>query len=310
VRAFLAQDPNLVRARGGDGQTPLHFAATIEIAELLLAAGAEIDARDVDHESTAAQWMLRSRPEIARFLVGRGCQADLLMAAALGDLALAQRLLAADPECIRLRVSDEHFPLIGSRCGGTIYQWVLGWHVSAVQAAKEFGHEAMFTLLWDRCPPEEKLLNACWLHDEPAVAALLAAQPDLAAALPAAGRRHLAHAARNNDAPAARLMLAAGLPTDSFGQHHATPLHWAAWHGSAELVRLLLERRPDLENADNDFHSTPLGWALHGSENGWERGKGDYPSTVALLLDAGARPPEKPSGTPAVQAVLRGRGVT
>jgi len=43
----------LVHARGGDGQTPLHFASTVEIAEFLLAHGAAIDARDVDHEAHA-----------------------------------------------------------------------------------------------------------------------------------------------------------------------------------------------------------------------------------------------------------------
>ena len=58
LHALVAADPSVVHARGGDGQTPLHFASTIEIAELLLARGAVIDAIDVDHESTAAQWML------------------------------------------------------------------------------------------------------------------------------------------------------------------------------------------------------------------------------------------------------------
>ena len=50
VQALLAEDPKLVHARGGDGQMPLHFAATVEIAAMLLEAGAEIDARDIDHE--------------------------------------------------------------------------------------------------------------------------------------------------------------------------------------------------------------------------------------------------------------------
>lgn len=309
LQALLAADPSLVHAPGGDGQTPLHFASTVEIAAALLTAGANIDARDVDHESTPAQYMVRSRPEVARFLVSRGCQADLLLAAALGDVPLAERLLKADPECIRVRVSDEFFPMIGSRCGGTIYQWELGWHVSAPQVAKAFGHQAIFDLLWDRSPPEEKLLNACWFHGEPTVIALLAEQPDLAAALPDAGRRHVAHAARDNDTEAARLMLLAGLPVDTFSQHHATPLHWAAWQGNAPLVRLLLARRPDLERADNDFQGTPLRWAIHGSENGWHREQGDYPTTVALLLDAGAKPPAGLSGRAAVQEALRGRGV-
>lgn len=309
VKEMIAADPALVQARGGDGQTPLHFASTIEIAAYLLDQGADIDARDVDHESTPAQYMLRARPEVARFLLQRGAKSDILMAAALGDLALAKKHLQADPECIRTRVTDEYFPMIGHRSGGTIYQWVLGWHVSACQVAKAFGHAEVFDLLMERSPADEKLLNACWLHEEALVKFLLAAHPDLASGLSAAGRRQLAHAARNNDSMAARLMLAAGLPVLSFGQHHATPLHWAAWHGNAELVRLMLTYHPPIENADNDYKVTPLHWAMHGSQNGWYRETGDYPATVETLLAAGARPPDALGGTDAVQAILRRHGV-
>src|SRR5688572_20507727 len=81
---LLSAHPELVHARGGDGQMPLHFAKTVEVARYLLERGADIDARDVDHESTAAQWMVRDRQEVARYLVTRGCRTDILLAAALG----------------------------------------------------------------------------------------------------------------------------------------------------------------------------------------------------------------------------------
>lgn len=64
LKELIAADPQLIHARGGDGQTPLHFASTVEVAEYLLAQGADIDARDVDHESTPAQYMLRERPDL------------------------------------------------------------------------------------------------------------------------------------------------------------------------------------------------------------------------------------------------------
>jgi len=44
LAAILAAEPQAARMRGGDGQTPLHVAANAEIADLLLAHGAEIDA--------------------------------------------------------------------------------------------------------------------------------------------------------------------------------------------------------------------------------------------------------------------------
>jgi hypothetical protein len=309
LKELIAADPALVHARGGDGQTPLHFASTIEIAGYLIDHGADINARDVDHESTPAQYMVRSRPEIARYLIRRGAKSDILMAAALGELSLVETHLRDDPECIRMRVNDQSFPRANFHSGGTIYQWELGWHVSACQVAKKFGHPEVLNLLMERCPADEKLVNACWLHDEAMVKALLAADPNLANSLPPSGRRQLAHAARNNDSVAARLMLTAGLPVESFGQHHATPLHWAAWHGNAELVRLILTYNPPIENADNDYKVTPLNWALHGSQNGWYREAGDYPATVEALLDAGAILPKETGGTEAVQEVLRRRGL-
>src|SRR6185436_12032638 len=130
LRELITAQPALVNARGGDGQTPLHVAGTLDVAAYLLDHGANIDALDVDHESTPARYMVRDRQEVARYLVQRGCRTDLLLAAALGDAALARRLLDADPTCIRLRVTHEYFPQRHHHSGGTIYQWTLGWFIS------------------------------------------------------------------------------------------------------------------------------------------------------------------------------------
>jgi ankyrin repeat protein len=309
VRELVLADPSLVHARGGDGQTPLHFASSIEIAEFLLEHGADINARDVDHESTAAQWMIDDRQEIARYLVKRGAATDIFMAAALGDLDLARKHVEADPNCLRMRVSQEWFPMISGRSGGTIYQWKLGWHVSPHQVAQKFGHEEVLLYLVHHSPPEVKLINAAWLGHEAAVDSLLAAHPNVRESFTPAERNQVAHGARNNELAAVRLLLKAGLPVMARGQHNATPLHWAAWHGNVEMVRLLLRYEPELENKDNDYEGTPLRWAIHGSENGWYRDKGDYGGTVEALLEAGAKPPEKPSGTAPVQEVLKRFGV-
>ncbi len=304
LKRLIAANPELVHAKGGDGQTPLHFASTIEIAEYLLDQGADADARDVDHESTPAQYMVRSRTKIARYLIERGCKTDVLMAAALGDSDLVREHLDSDPESIRVRVSDEYFPMVGGKTGGTIYQWELGWYVSACQVAKSFGHSDLLRLLTERSPADEKLLNACWLHDRGTVETLLTQNPALGASLSTAGRRQLAHAARNDDLPAVRLMLMAGLPVTAVSQHHATALHWAAWHGNAEMVQLILQHQPDLEDIANDFESTPLGWAVYGSENGWHKETGDYASTVEALIQAGAKIPGTIDGTEGVRRVL------
>jgi ankyrin repeat protein len=227
------------------------------------------------------------------------------MLAALGDKELVAKQLDADPDCIRMRVSKEYFPMNNPRAGGTIYQWTLGWYVSAHDVARQFGHEDVFRLLMERSPVDVKLLAACWQDDEQSAKALLREHPQLAASLVDAYGHHVADAARNNNAAAVRLMLAAGLPVAALGQHGATPLHWAAFHGNAEMTREILRHNPPLELSDADFNSTPLGWAIHGSEHGWYCRSGSYPSTVELLIQAGARVPDKIGGTEAVKALLR-----
>ncbi|MBL9139003.1 MAG: hypothetical protein JNK85_24255, partial [Verrucomicrobiales bacterium] len=269
VRDWVAKDPALVHARGGDGQTPLHFASTLEIAEFLVDHGADINALDVDHESTPAQYMVQDRPEIARFLVKRGCRTDVLLAAALGDVALVRRHLDEHPECIHTRVSPEFFPMSRHRAGGTIYQWTLGWFVSPHDVARKFGHREVEALLRERSPIEVRFVDACWAGDESVAREVERLEPGLAARLPLHYRRHVALAARNNNTKAVVAMLRVGFPVEITGQHQGTPLHWAAFHGNAEMTREILRHQPPLEALDADFKATPLGWAIHGSENGW-----------------------------------------
>ena len=275
----------------------------------MLDHGADIDARDIDHESTPAQYLLDHESiEVARYLVQKGCKTDILLAAAVGDVDRVRALLDADPGCLRVRVNQHFFPMADPRAGGCIYNWTLGNNATVYQAAAKFGRDDVLRLLMDRSPAEAKLLALCWGHDDASVRALLAEHPGLAGRLSEADRNEVAQAARNNDVRATELMLEAGLPVTARGQHRATPLHWAAWHGNIALVKSLLKYAPPLEDSDNDFGGTPLGWAIHGSQNGWHRETGDYAGVVEALLAAGAKPPTTTSGTEPVKTVLRRYG--
>jgi len=297
LAALLDADPAAVHLRGGDGQTPLHFAATIEVAELLLGNGADLDARDVDHESTPAQYMLRvehrrhypqDRQDVARYLVARGCHADLLMAAALGDAALATRLLDADPASIAMSVSERWFPKQNPRAGGTIYIWQLGKYRTAHTVARDFGHEDVFALLMARTPPDLKLALACELGDEAAFRQFMAQKPVIGPEL----AHKLPDAAQSNNAPAVRLMLEAGWPVNAPGEMGATALHWAGFNGNAEMAEAILHHHPALEQKSREYAGTPLSWAIFGSGNGWRRTNTDYAGAVQALLAAGAHLPD------------------
>ena len=299
LQDLVDADPTLVHARGDGGQTPLHFASTIQIAGFLLDRGADIDRRDLLHESTPAQYMVRvvqarhyphDRREIARYLVSRGAETDIMMACAFGDLPLVRRHIEADPDCVRIRISERYFPKSDPRSHGTYYIPAFGRDRTPHQVARDFGHEDIFEFVMQHSPQDVKLSQACQLGDENLFREMLASRPSMARNLSKQEQREIADAAQNNNRNAVHLMLAAGWPVDARGEYDMTPLQWASWHGNAEMVRELLRYKPQLElNCDHGI--TALGSALHGSVNGWHRDTGDYVSTVDALLDAGAKPP-------------------
>ncbi len=297
LRELVATDPDVVHACGGDGQTPLHFASTVEVAAFLLESQADIDARDVDHESTPAQYMLRveqkrhypqDRQDVARYLVSRGCRTDILLATALGDTDLVRRHLDSDPASIRMSVSEEWFPKQDGRAGGTIYLWKLGAHRTAHAVARDFGHEEVFKLLLERTPEELKLALACELGDEAVFCEFVSKHPDVAKALSEADRRKLPNAAQNNNTNAVRLMLEAGWPVDTPGEMGATALHWAGFNGNAEMMREILRFHPALESKSREYEGTALAWTVYASGNGWHRDTGDFVGAIRALLEAGA----------------------
>jgi ankyrin repeat protein len=306
LKELIEADPALVHARGGDGQTPLHFAASVEIAAYLLDHGAEIDARDIDHESTAAQYMVGQLPrhDVARYLISRGAQPDILMASAVGDLELVRRLLDEDQGAVRVSVMERHFPKQDPRSGGSIYIFSFGWGKSPHMVAREFGHEEVFRLLMQRSSLNQRFAQACELGEEEMANEVLAKHPNVLKTLSLDASKRIIGTVIRNHTKAVHAMLSAGWPTAVYGEYAQTPLHWAAWHGNVEMVRDLLAHGAPVEAEETQYGGTPLGWALHGSLHGWHRDKGDYVATLKALLDAGATGPGKLEGLDVPEELL------
>jgi ankyrin repeat protein len=310
LEAMIAADPSAVHARGGDGQTALHRAPTVEMAAFLLDHGAEIDALDVDHESTPAQYLVRERPDVSRYLVSRGCRTDILLATALGDTARVTRHLEDDPGVVRTAVDGTWFPMRNPRAGGTIYIWTLGGRKTPHLIAREFGHPTVEATLWAASDDSLKLTAACELGDEDRIRALMSSQPDLVSRLHDADVRRLVASAELGRRDAVLRMLALGWPARIVDHAGVTALHWAGFHGDADITRALVAARAPLDVNDSVHSATPLGWALWGSVHGWHRHKGDYPGTVKVMLDAGAVPPplnDALVASDAVKDVIRSR---
>jgi ankyrin repeat protein len=295
LAAMLAEDPARVHERGGDGQTPLHFARSRAVVDLLLAAGADVDARDVDHRSTPAQWMLgddpaSSRNELAAYLVERGASVDIFLAAALGLTDRMERMIESDPSLLRLRTSEGDYAE-KPPSSYHIYQWTIGVHLSPLQVAAKFHRDETLAAIERFASLEERLLLACHRGDGDAARALIAAHPDIVAKLGAAERGALAHEAWLANVRAVSLMLELSFDPAARSPNGGSALHCAAWMGSAECVEVILRypaSRALLDVRDPTFGGTPLGWCSHGSRNSRRRGA-DYAGVARLLIAAGAR---------------------
>ncbi len=305
LQAIVQAEPALVHARGPDGKTPLHCAKSVSAAKFLLSKGADINAKCIDHESTPAQYLVADHPEVVRALIQHGCAVDSMLAAALGDNELLDKILHDDPLALSALVDSEHFP---SSAADHIYAWKLGWYATPHQVAQKFGHDACVQFLFQRSPPGTQLLNACLLDKKDLIQALRSAYPNLVEELPEQERRYLAHAARNNQTLQVRNLLAAGFPVDVTGQHGATALHWAAFHGNAEMVRWLLQYHPPLDARDDDFDGTPIDWALQGCQHGWYTDRGDFVAVIRALIAAGCPIPaaRPPTGNAEIDALFGG----
>jgi Ankyrin repeats (3 copies) len=316
LRTLVDGDPSLVHARGGDGKTPLHSARTVEIARYLVDRGADIDARDVDHESTPSQYLVRDAPDVVRFLIECGAWFDIFIAVGLRDPALVGRALAADPEALDHRIwhgkytvaHDGKRPATRAEIGdrrGDVYRWVFDHNTSAIDVALQLGYPEISAQLLAHASPAQRLLAACAGADRAAAAAIVEAHPGIVPALSRDQMRLIADKAHANDAAAVNLMLDLGFDPLAPGVDGWAPVRWAAFHGNASLVRRLLAHDPPINVRDARYGGTPLGQCLYGAVHGWQQG--DFPTTVQLLLDAGERldPARLPTGRDDVDAVLR-----
>ena len=307
---MLAADPARVHERGGDGQTPLHFARSREVVDLLLGAGADADARDVDHRASAAEWMLdrargAGRYELARYLVERGASADIFLATALGLSDRSRAMVDADPALLDLRTGHGTYAE-QPPSSHHIYLWTIGEGRSPLDTAAQFEQSGTVEQLLEVATPLQRLHFACRRGDDAAARAVLREHPGIVAAMTPRDHRSVTDAAWNGDARSVALMLDLGFDPRTPGRDSGTALHCAAWAGSSPSVAALLRHpagRALIALPDPRHGATPLGWCCHGSRFG--NGSHDHAGVATLLLEAGAQPGgDTTEASPPVEAVL------
>ncbi|MCC7495780.1 MAG: ankyrin repeat domain-containing protein [Fimbriimonadaceae bacterium] len=369
VTALLAADPSLVTAADANGNSPLHWAAltrNLRLIDLLLQRGAPIDARRPDgarpievafgdyHYRT---WYrergqaMASWHAVVGYLLARGAEYDLVVAAHLGDVEHAEELLRADPSQARalpayvtyysgypLRVAAEAGhralvelllahgadpnrpePGIAPRGGAlnaaagkgrrAICELLLAHGAdpnqdvessgNVVSMAAHFGHHELVEWLLTQGAqwPEWYLIDR---RLAPELAARIAEQPavgrDVMTFLAAAetGERALweqfprcrpdiwqhSEAFWGPTVEATTELLAAGLDPSRAGWLGVTAAHRLAGQGNLPQLTVFLDHGADLTATDDEYASTPLGWAAREGQL----------AAAELLLARGADP--------------------
>lgn len=312
LRGILDEDPARVHERGGDGQTPLHFARSREVVDLLLDRGADPNARDVDHRATPAQWMLdrrraAGRYDLAAYLVERGTSADIFLAAALGLTDRLRVLLESDPSLLERRTGQGEY---GEQPPSSfhIYTWTIGQNLSPLQVAAQFEQDAALEILSAFASVKDRFLAACGRGRAAEAKHLLQESPALLGELTAEDQRVLPDAGWAENAAAVELMLELGFDPAAEGQDRGTVLHCSAWVGSVACVEVGLRHpgvRALIDRPDPTHGGTPLGWCCHGAQH-CGNPTADHAGVARLLLEAGARPGPELRNAPAdVWAVIQ-----
>lgn len=203
LAAIVSENPPVVRERRANEAPPLHFAATVAIAEFLVAHGADLDALD-KHGATAARaaaYGRRTRRPVANFLMERSGEADAWLFAALDD-ADSLRALA-----------ERGVDVLAARRDG-------------LNPASGYG--------------ETPLHTAAALANLDAVAFLIGRGVDVNVSNGADGDRALHYAAKRNARDVVDVLLAAGAnPRLKDATHEGTPADWARFAGHFALAAYL-----------------------------------------------------------------------
>jgi ankyrin repeat protein/L-ascorbate metabolism protein UlaG (beta-lactamase superfamily) len=278
VQQILASDPGAVSQRDEDQfhNLPIHTAASagnVEIARILLDAGAEIEAGDSDNTTALAVAALRGHEDLVAFLIERGADVNrrdrkadcpLSFAVAARDTVVIRRLLEAGADLYYRNPHGDTLLHNASARGLRDFVEYLLSQGAEIDAANQDGATPLgYSAMRGQIEMTRLLLDR--------------------GANPNSGRQGqlspLFYTTWENRVECARLLLERGAQVDRPGFRGMTALQRASEAGSAEFVKLLIDHGTDVNHVDERGSTALLGAAAKG-----------YADRVELLLAAGADP--------------------
>ena len=272
VERLIIKDPQQVPRLGGLYGTPLHasvLGAHIEISQLLIAHGADINSRCEDHWTPLHVALDRGYLEIAKWLLNHGADVNSqnndgwtpLHFAANLNFEACQMLLEHHAE-VDSRSNDEYTPFLRAWMGG-------GRNPDILQLFLDYNADARVCDDEEYTPLHLAAENGLLKLSQTLLERNVAVEPQKGD-----GSTPLLRALQNGHPSVARLLLDHNANVHVHDGKGDTPLHYAAVIGLLEIVLILLERDADV-NSQDSHGSTPL---LLASEFG-------HRDVVQLLLD-------------------------
>ena len=279
VAQLLKADPGLAMTPDENDRfnsLPLHLAAIhghVDIAKLLLTAGADVDCGDSDESTPLHNAGLNRHPEMLAFLLENG--ANVNRRDRNGAYALSFAASGGDTACVRMVLdagSDlnywhpQGFTLFHFACSRNLHDLFdrLIEHGVDINTASTTGDTPLH---WAARQADPRMLNAMFE----------------AGADPSPANEHgqtpLTGLSFRGNIDAARILLAHGADPSTPDQNGYTPLHAAAREAGAEYVQLLIASGADV-HAKNARGQTALGIAVEAGD----------PDVVEALLVAGVAP--------------------
>jgi cytohesin len=285
VQALLKDNPGLVLSADERDMTPLHWAAISghkDVAELLLAHGADVSARSSFSDAPLDEAVRGGHKEVVELLLAHG--ADINAKDGFGDTPLHEaaehdfkdmaELLLAHGADVNAENNAHRTPL--REVEGKGYKDVeelLRQHGGSDALAK--GRSVPSTPSADPLPgrpaetptPDDEFQGAVRQGDLAKVQVLLKDHPDLVICKDDRGDTPLHGAAISGHKDVAELLLANKAEVDAKGDGGRTPLYRAVFSSQKDVAELLLAHGADI-NTKDDYGHTPLHRAVLAGNNG------------------------------------------